>query len=173
MQRSIELLRSSMTSLNKLWNSLSSLLQDRNVGYISSYLHSTAWCNDKLALRVHGNVCWTVQYLQSKRWAGTVHFEQARSQVLRVRKNIQFHGAIFLFFLCSKQQNLGYHKKFVSTYREFPLWLRTWQQRLMAMWLRSFYCTCKLADSSRQPRKDKFGMLIEICNQQLMAWLIC
>jgi len=111
MQRSIELLRSSMTSLNKLWNSLSSLLQDRNVGYISSYLHSTAWCNDKLALRVHGNVCWTVQYLQSKRWAGTVHFAQARSQVLRVRENIQFHGAIFLLFSVFKTAKFGVSQK--------------------------------------------------------------
>ena len=33
----------------------------------------------------------------------------------------------------------------------------------------SFCCTCKPVDSSRWPRKYKFGMLSEICNQQQNA----
>jgi len=27
-----------------------------------------------------------------------------------------------------------------------------------------FYCNCKAVDSSRRPRKDKFGMVSETCN---------
>jgi len=75
--------------------------------------------------------------------------------------------------LCSTVQYLQFKiREEYGTYR--PLWLRTWQQWLMAI------CYCldpfiastnevSTVGSSRRPRKDKFGMVSKICTQQQNA----
>jgi len=50
-----------------------------------------------------------------------------------------------------------------------PTWRRVRQQLVMTVWFWTFCCNCKPVDKSRWPRKDKFGVVSEVCNRQKNA----
>ena len=101
--------------------------------------------------------------LKQKRWENTSYLQLGEmnnwfcstfAQYLNVEGN-----------LCSTFEFL---QSKIGEWRRLSLahtWLRTWQQWLMAMWFWSFHCNCKTVDNSRWPRKDKYGMVSEICNR--------